>query len=183
MGYVILEKYNKNHFLWKDLVNKKPSIEFKIEDILTKYNGFEGTFLLVKDFENKYHENHGKIKDFDIYLEFYKKNKNDYINFLYLNNKIQNIEKIINKKFIFVGIEFGYCKNEFIVYSSIFNEIIFGVTEELISYKKHLNDNLLFPSKDICLSYKELHNNLFKKDKKVEEDHEMKVYEIWKYME
>jgi hypothetical protein len=181
MGFVIIEKYNKTHYIGENLLNRKPNINIGIGEILLKYNGFEGSFIVIRNSTNKYFENLGEITEFNKYLEYYTLTNNKYINFLYLDYKHNNTPDIIQKNFNFIGFEYGYCMNEHIVYSSIFNEIIFGITEELIKYKSNLNNNLLFSTKDIAISYKELHGDLYKKNVGVERDEDMKIYEIWRY--
>ena len=80
-----------------------------------------------------------------------------------------------------MGYDIGACDEEKTVYSSIFNEVLFGGYDSLIAYKGLLNENLLFPDKEIAERYVELHNEMSAQGKNVEDYMEMIIYEIWRH--
>ena len=79
-----------------------------------------------------------------------------------------------------MGYDVGVCDEEKTIFSSIFNEILFGNLDELISYKDLLNENLLFPDRSLAEKYVSLHDTLSEEGKGVEDYEKMIVYEIWK---
>ena len=82
-----------------------------------------------------------------------------------------------------VGYDIGVCDEEKTIFSSIFNEVLFGHLSELIAFKDCLNGNFLFPNKLIAEKYVNLHNLLSKEGKGVEDYEEMTIYELWKFDE
>ena len=88
---------------------------------------------------------------------------------------------MVKEQALRVGYDVGVCEEGKTIYSSIFNEILFGNLDELIAYKDFLNEHLLFSDKFLAEKYVSLHNELSAQGKDVEDYEEMIVYEIWKY--
>ena len=88
----------------------------------------------------------------------------------------------LNKEAVFVGYDVGVCEEEKTVYSSIFNEILFGHLEELIFYKNLLNENFLFSHKSTAEKYVNLHDELSAQGRGVEDYEKLIIYEIWKHL-
>src|SRR3990170_3546912 len=87
----------------------------------------------------------------------------------------------LREQAVFVGYDIGACDEEKTIYSSIFNEVLFGGYDELIAYKDLLNEHLLFPDKATAERYVDLHNEMSAQGKNVEDYMEMIIYEIWKH--
>lgn len=87
----------------------------------------------------------------------------------------------LNEQAIKAGYDIGVCEEESTIYSSIFHEILFGVVDELVTYKDFLNENFLFPDRSLAEKYVGVHNEMSAKGKDVEDYMEMTIYEIWKY--
>jgi hypothetical protein len=67
------------------------------------------------------------------------------------------------------------------LYSSIFNEVLFGNLAKLNDFYNVLNSHLLFTSKDIAQKYASIHHELLENGADVENDEDMEIYNIWKY--
>lgn len=81
----------------------------------------------------------------------------------------------------YVGFEVGFCEEEGTVYSSIFNEILFGCCDELVIFHSQLNKNFLFPNKESAERYLKVHREMALQGRDVEQGVEMTIYEIWKF--
>lgn len=161
---VIIKKYTPSSFLWWNLTLKK-KVELPLEVVLRKYEGFEGEPIAFLTDEQT-NDILGVESDL-------------------LVLRVGSSEDIgpphLDPKAFLMGYEFGICEEDKTLYSSIFNEILFGQIEELVSYKTELNNHFLFPTKDLAEQYAVLHRDLCLKGKDVEGDQEMTVYKIWKY--
>jgi|GEM_PF-1961504 len=174
---VLIEKYSPSSDLWENLIKYNPSPELSVEDIINDYQGFEGE--LVEFFRVKHRSS--KLNDFISHsLELQKLSK---CLLLHIISGESIIHPSLEEKAMFMGFDIGACDNERTIYSSIFNEVLFGGFQELINYKKLLNKSLLFPDKITATNYVQIHNEMSSKGKNVEDCFEMTIYEIWKHIE
>lgn len=171
---VLVERYSPSSFFWPNLIKDNQLTELSIEKILSKYQGFEGELI------NLFYTT-TNILDLNPIKEKYLKNKDPKIFFLlYVISGDSKTIPLLKEQAVRVGYDVGVCEEEKTIYSSIFNEVIFGHLNELVSWKNSLNENLLFSDKTIAEQYVELHNELSRQGKGVEDYEKMIVYEIWK---
>jgi hypothetical protein len=171
---ILLEKQTPASSSWKNLIRKKKLNQYSVEDIVKKYNGFEGDIvfsdLIGKNF----------IDVFEEYRSLFENYKSENYHLLCVCENDTTV--ILENFFEMIGYDFGICIcEEDSIYSSIFNEILFGNVEQLISFKDCLNANLLFPNKELANKYLQLHHDLLLLNMDVEHDEDMQIYEIWKY--
>lgn len=168
---ILIEKYSQKSPFWENLIrfNKTSG---SVEAAISQYNGFEGELLLYTDFSPS------NLNDF---MKFYEEiqESTDSLLLHALTNSSQ-MPAFLKNKVDFIGYDVGVCDEEKTIYSSIFNEILFGNLPELINFNSALNENLLFQSRDLAEEYLNLHNELSKQNKGVEDYEELKIYEIWK---
>ena len=173
---VLIERYPSSGFFWGYINKNKKIDELSVEQILTKYQGFEGEpvvfYLIEEEKEKRINE---KIKEC-LELNYDKK-----CSLLYVISK--ETHPILYEKTYRIGYEVGFCEIDATIYSSIFNEVIFGKINELIYFKKYLNENLLFPDCKTAKDYVDMHNKLSLEGKDVEDYMEMVIYEIRKFHE
>ena len=163
---ILLERYNPSSFVWPNLIKRKNLTEFSMEETLEKYQGFEGDLSLSFQFSED-------MEEF--------KNKG------FCNGSLLCVVSgdhpapfFLTEKATQVGYDVGVCEEENTMYSSIFNEILFGKLDELVVWKNFLNENLLFSDKTLAEKYVNLHNKLSTQGKDVEDYAGMIIYEIWK---
>lgn len=77
-----------------------------------------------------------------------------------------------------LGFDVGVCDEERTVFSSIFNEILFGNVDELANWKQFLNEYFLFSEESKALEYISLHKKLSALGKDVEDYEEFAIYQI-----
>ena len=172
---VLIEKYLPTSIFWSNLIKNKRVEELSVEEILNKYQGFEGeliAFFSVQESELNLN------KTIHEYLEM--KNSNQYLLLHAISNSEAMAPSLMNQV-LRVGYDVGVCEEEKTIYSSIFNEILFGNIDRLIVYKNLLNENLLFPDRVLAEKYVSLHNDLSAQGEGVEDYEEMIIYEIWKH--
>lgn len=171
---ILIERYSPSSFFWPNLIKYNKLTEFSVEKILNKYQGFEGDLITF------FHVNDDSLELNQIKKNFLE-NKDSVNRFLFYLISGDNLAPIFLREHATqVGYDVGVCEEEKTIYSSIFNEIIFGNLEELVIWKKLLNENLLFPDKITVEKYVSLHNELSAEGKGVEDYEEMIIYEIWK---
>jgi hypothetical protein len=83
------------------------------------------------------------------------------------------------KKINFIGYDYGNIY-EYDVYASIFEEILFGHSHELVVFKNKLNECFLFSSVELAEEYVKIHHKLLLEGEDVETGDVMEIYEIWK---
>lgn len=171
---ILIEKYMPSSLFWPNLSKNKKLDNLSVLEILDKYQGFEGNliaFFLVSDkryeLENAIHKCL-KVKKLNNHL------------LLHVVSNSNEMPITSDAKAVLVGYEVGVCEKEKTIYSSIFNEILFGKLDELTVYKDFLNENLLFPSRSLAEQYVKLHDQLSAQGMDVEDYEEMTIYEIWK---
>lgn len=174
---ILLEKDPLSYATWPSLIQKKRFPDLSVQELVSKYQGFEGE--LVCFFEVKENTSEFK-KKLDECLEMQKLG-NCFL--LHVLSNPSEMPSFLKDQVIKLGYDVGACDEEVTLYSSIFHEIIFGYFDELISYKESLNDHLLFPDRAIAEKYVDLHNQMSAEGKSVEDYMEMTIYEIWKHKE
>lgn len=147
-----------------------------VEDVINKYQGFEGKILSYFPIEN---ENQLSKNEMDEFLQFQKLPNCILLHLISGNSRMSDSHFYQDP--IFMGFDVGICEDvETSVYSSIFNEVLFGNIKELVDYKCYLNENFLFQNRPAAAQYVDLHNGLSKLGKDVEDYFEMTIYEVWK---
>ncbi len=172
---VLIEKDLPSSPWWKNLVNGKKIEELSVEEIVNKYQGFEGeliSFFIFKKNEDKLREAISRFSELK---------KLSTCLLLHVISGSGIMPSSLREQAVFVGYDIGACDEEKTIYSSIFNEILFGGYDELVSYKDLLNENLLFPDKATAEKYVDLHNQMSAQGKNVEDYMEMIIYEVWKH--
>ena len=171
---ILVERYTPSSFYWTNLIKNKKNLELSVEQVLDKYQGFEGElidFFHVKKSEDEL--NH-------IIKSLIKTKTSSRRLILHVISDYETVPSFLSNHAFFVGYDIGVCEEEKTVYSSIFNEILFGHTVELIEFHKSLNQNFLFPDKSLAEKYVNVHNELSVQGKDVEDYEEMVIYGIWK---
>jgi hypothetical protein len=166
---ILTKKYSEGCSFWENLVRKKQIDNLSVDQVLNKYQGFEGELVSsfpIKDISN------------DIFEKVFKSNN---FSLLYIISNEKPMPIFIKNQFIQTGYDFGICEEDASIYSSIFNEILFGNVDHLISWKNKLNDHFLFETNVLVENYASLHRQLLQEGKDVEDHSEMRIYEIWKY--
>lgn len=171
---LLIEKYLPSSIFWKNLIRNNKIANLSVSQILSKYKGFEGEIVLFYD---------NKITEINFEEVILK--SNEYIKLgncllLYVLSNNECLPFYIQDKAIKVGFDVGVCHQDGI-FSSIFNEVIFGHLPELVDYKNFLNENLLFSDRTLAEAYLELHNKMSLEGKDVEDYMEMHIYEIWEH--
>ena len=165
---ILIKKYTDSCPFWPNLIRKKKIDDFSVKEILIKYDGFEGelidSFSFTEDWSRLIRQQGVSLDDIFMCV-------------------ISNGEEpfFIKDQFIPVGYDFGICEEDQTIYSSIFNEILFGNVQGLISYKNTLNDHFLFDTRSLAEKYAALHHQLLIEGKDLEDDSDMSIYKIWKY--
>lgn len=136
---VVIRRYNELSFCWNHLCKKGGNFS-STRNIIKRYEGFEGEleyFASLDSFEAlNFKLNVGLGES----LLFIATSEHPFIN--YIKDRARKM-----------GYDYGICEGEQAIYSSIFNEILFGSQIELLSYRSFLNDNLIFPSQNIAEHY------------------------------
>lgn len=172
---VLIERYQPSSFFWPKLLKDKKITELSVEEILNKYQGFEGELIAFSSIN----ENESGLKQtIEKCLEM--RSSNNYL-MLHVLSEAEVMSPSLRKQAFQVGYDVGVCEEEKTAYSSIFNEILFGHLDELITYKHQLNENFLFQNKSLAERYVCLHNELSAQGKDVEDYEAMTIYEIWKH--
>lgn len=172
---VILKKYSSSSRFWHNLEKKNKIRTLSTEQILNQYQGFEGELiemLSIKGGEEDQNEIIKKCKTFSSI-------PNNVVLFAVSSGSL--LPKILQNVAYFVGCDIGVCEKDKTVFSSIFNEILFGNVPELISQQKNLNENWLFAEVLSAEKYVTLHEMLSGQGKDVEDYEQLSIYEVWQY--
>lgn len=172
---VLIEKFSPSSDCWPNLIRDKTILELSVEEIVNKYQGFEGELIDIFKVE----ENRKELEKFINQSLELKKLSN--CSLLYVISGSDVMPPSLREQAIFVGYDIGACDEEKTIYSSIFNEVLFGGYDELVNYKNLLNENLLFSDKATAKRYVDLHNQMSAQGKNVEDYMEMIIYEVWKH--
>lgn len=174
---ILIERDPPSYSSWPSLIQKKKIPNLSVQEVVTKYQGFEGE--LVCFFEVK--ENTPE----------FKKNLDECLRMkalgscflLHVISSPSEMPFFLKDRAIKVGYDVGICDEEATIYSSIFHEVIFGYFDELIAYKDLLNESFLFPDRSLAEKYVETHNGMSAQGKGVEDYFPMTIYEVWKHNE
>lgn len=171
---LMIEKQVPTDECWPYLLemNKVPGLT--VEQVLNKYQGFEGNDIACYQIS----ENDPELKE-EIDLFYETLSLKNYL-FLYVSS-FENVDPKISDLAIKVGFDVGICEEERTIYSSIFNEVLFGYYEELNAFQSVLNENFLFPDRKSAADYIKVHAEMAAQGKDVEEGVDMTIYEIWKF--
>lgn len=177
MNIVLIERYPPSYASWPSLMVKKRIQGLSVEEVVRKYQGFEGELV----FFFVINENMTELKKvIEECLEL-KSFGSCYL--LHVISDPNVMPSLLKNQVVKLGYDVGVCKEEKTIYSSIFHEVIFGYFDELIVFKDLLNENLLFPNRAIAERYVAIHNDLSAQGKGVEDYEAMTIYEIWKHKE
>ena len=172
---ILVERDAPSYSTWPSLIQKKKISGLSVEEVVNKYQGFEGE--LVCFFEIK-----GNASEFKKKLDECLRMTNLGSCFLlHVISSPSEMPAFLKDQVIKLGYDVGICEEEATLYSSIFHEIIFGYFDELVAYKDILNKNLLFPDRATAEKYVDLHNELSAQGKGVEDYMKMIIYEVWKH--
>lgn len=173
----LIERYLHSCLFWQNLEKNNRMPGLSVEELLKKYQGFEGELIAC----SSVHENKDVIEEERAIYKLLKlRNSND-DHMLYISTPyFEGLPLLLKEKALRVGFDVGVFEDDKTIYSSIFNEILFGHLSELIVFKNLLNENLLFPDRQSAEEYVNFHNQLSIQGKGVEDYEEMKVYEILK---
>ncbi len=172
---VLIERDASLYKSWPSLIKKKQIKELSVEELVKKYQGFEGELVCFFEIKDNTIEYQKALKEI---LEF-----NKFGNCFVLNviSDSDMVLDFLTTRVTKMGYDVGVCEEEKTIYSSIFHEVIFGYFEELICYKSFLNENLLFPTKSIAEKYVAVHDELSVQGKGVEDYEKMIIYSVWKF--
>lgn len=174
---ILIERDPPSYDSWPSLIQKKKIPSSSVQDVVNKYQGFEGE--LVCFFEVK-----GNTPEFKKKLDECLRMKELGSCFLlHVISSPSEMPPFLKDQTIKLGYDVGACNQEATIYSSIFHEVIFGYFDELIAYKDLLNESFLFPNRSLAEKYVEMHNEMSAQGKNVEDYMEMIIYEIWKHKE
>lgn len=172
---IVIERHSKSSFFWPNLERKKRISELSVEQVLNKYQGFNGELITFFEIPEK-------ITKLDLSGVINKillnNKKNDYLIFIISDSEedFSYLGKGIQK----VGYDVGFCEEDATLYSSISNEVLFGNIEKLILYKNFLNECFLFSNRSLAEKYVHLHDELSANGEDVEDYMPMYIYTIWK---
>jgi hypothetical protein len=174
---VLIEKFSSSSDCWPNLIRDKRISDLSVEEIINKYQGFEGELIEIFTVE----ENIQAFEKFISKSLYLKKMSNCLL--LHVISKFDVMPPSLKEQAVFMGYDIGACDEEKTIYSSVFNEVLFGGCDELVDYKNSLNENLLFPNRVIAEKYVDLHNEMSAEGKNVEDYMEMIIYEVWRHKE
>jgi len=172
---ILIERDPSSYGSWPSLIQKKKIPELSVQEVVSKYQGFEGE--LVYFFEINGNTSEFK-KKFDECLRLKELGS---CLLLHVISSPSEMPSFLKDQTIKLGYDVGVCDEEKTIYSSIFHEIIFGYFDELVAYKDLLNENFLFSDRSLAEKYVKIHDELSAQGKGVEDYEEMTIYEIWKH--
>lgn len=173
---ILIEKDSPSSICWPNLLRKKRVEELSVENIVNKYQGFEGELIYMYQSTG---ENESEIKN--ILAQYIEVGELKTCLLLHVISEPDKMPLFLKKQTFHMGYDVGVCEEEKTIYSSIYNEILFGMIDELIYYKRFLNENFLFSDRSRAEQYVCLHNEMSAQGKDVEDYEEMTIYEIWKH--
>ncbi len=174
--FLLVQRYDMSSPFRPNMAARLKIPNATVEQVLQQYQGFEGELIDLIDARSDPYENMSILKKC---LKI-KEEKNCLLYFV--DSDFNAVGSDLQNDVVKVGYDVGICEEDATLYSSIFNEIIFGHLAELIEFNKFLNNNLLFPDSSFAIEYIKVHNALSAQGKDVEDYMEMSIYEIWKYV-
>ena len=172
---VLIERDAPSYKSWPSLIKKKQISELSVEEVVRKYQGFEGDLVCFFEIQENSIEYKKALEEI---LE-YNKLGNCFI--LNVVSDSDTVMDFLTNQVTKLGYDVGVCEEEKTIYSSIFHELIFGYFNELICYKEFLNENLLFSDKSVAEKYVGTHDELSAQGKGVEDYEKMTIYGVWKF--
>lgn len=172
---LILKRYSNSSYCWHNLERKLKIPELSVEQVLSQYHGFEGDLVEMLSIKGNEKEQEEVIKKCKIFHSIPKHIV------LFSVSSYNSLPKFLKATTCFVGYDIGICEEDKTIYSSIFNEILFGNVSELIYQQKNLNENWLFPEILFAEKYIALHERLSGRGEDVEDYEKLAIYEIWQY--
>lgn len=159
------------------MIEKKKIPDLSVQEVVKKYQGFQGEDVYffeidvtADEFKEKLEECL-RIKELGVCFLLH----------VVSGPSSEAMSSLLKGQAIKLGYDVGICENESTIYSSIFQEILFGCVDELARYKDSLNENFLFQDRSLAKNYVEIHNEMSAQGKNVEDYMEMIVYEVWKH--
>ena len=176
--FILIQRYLPSSIFWHNMLKNNKITGLTVEEVLKKYQGFEGDLIGYFSIEKNDHE----LDEIINLITEEMKSMNSLMFYVH-SDLFEEVSSIIKNQSKCVGYDVGVCDKEKTIFSSIINEVLFGHLDKLIVFKDYLNDNFLFPNKLIAEKYVELHDKLSKEGKGVEDYEEMTIYELWKFDE
>lgn len=173
---ILIQRYQPSSIFWGNMVINNKVTGLSVEEVLKKYQGFEGELIEYFPIERIFDELNEIINQFSDEIK-----STDNLMFYVHSDRNDGVSLAIKDQFKFVGFDVGVCDKKKTIFSSIFNEILFGHLNDLIIFNDFLNNNFLFPDKQIAEAYVNLHNELSKQGRGVEDHEVMTIYELWKF--
>jgi hypothetical protein len=171
MWLMFVEKYNKHCVFWDRLVQKDP----RAEKTVRSYCGFEGMCSFAQKIET---ERSAENQLSSLRKQMGRSNTDRPVVVL------RDIEETADSSFgaidgvIARGYDYGMVRDETNLYSSLFNEVLFGAIPQLLSFRNSLIDCLLFPNPKVAAQYATIHRDLLLQGSDVEVDDDMTIYEV-----
>ncbi len=172
---VLIERNPPSYDSWPSLIKKKRISESSVKEVVSKYEGFEGEFVCFLEIKENLTE-FKKMID-----ECLKLKELGSCFILHIISSPEKMPSSLRDQVIKLGYDVGVCEEEKTIYSSIFHEVIFGYYDELVTHKDLLNENLLFPDRSVAEEYVNVHDEMSRQGKDVEDYEKMIIYEIWKH--
>jgi len=159
------------------LIEKKRIPELSVQEVVNKYQGFQGEDVCFFEIDVSADEFKEKLEECLRIKE---------LGVCFLLHVVSGppseaMSSLLKGQAIKLGYDVGICEEESTIYSSIFQEVLFGGIDELVMYKDSLNEDFLFQDKALAEKYVDLHNQMSAQGKDVEDYMEMIIYEIWKH--
>lgn len=172
---ILLERDPSSYGSWPSLIQKQRIPELSVQEVVSKYQGFEGELVCFFEVEESAND-FKKMMD-----ECLKLKELGSCFLLHVISSPSEMAVFLKDQAIKLGYDIGICEEESTIYSSVFHEILFGIVNELVAYKDCLNENFLLPDRSVAEKYVEVHNEMSAQGKDVEDYMEMTLYEVWKH--
>lgn len=131
-GLLVVERYRPE---------RDASAGYTAHDVLNRYRGFDGIAWpgqLINDIALT--NGLASLHDLDLLREYVVKIGRPDVDLVYC----ANVEPVDLVDFEFAGFDVGYYCSEYLHYSAILNEVLYGSSPEMISHARFLNTHLLF---------------------------------------
>ncbi|HEU4886921.1 MAG TPA: hypothetical protein VFV49_03470 [Thermoanaerobaculia bacterium] len=117
------------------------------EEAMRAYRGFDGIAWpgeTIRDVEIR--DGLAPVTEFEKIMSYYEKADDGALDLVYFPS--DDGDDISG--FVFAGFDIGYFESEYLYYSVILNEIVFGAVLDLTSFGVKLNESLLAPTEEVC---------------------------------
>jgi hypothetical protein len=159
--------YDEDSYVWPALCKRRHVETLTVAELIDRYRGFEGELVDVLTWE-------GLVASLPQKLASDPDQR-----YLYLRSESDPLPPWLESHFLSVGWDVGIVLDDEILYSSVFNEVLFGVEEELIEWNNRLNEHLLMPSANVAKLYMDLHHRMLTEGRDVEGEEDMRVFQVW----